>query len=170
MQRIVELLREQSSSPEEDVQSFVDAIAFNWLIAGTDAHAKNYSLLLGQNGVVRLAPLYDLASILPYPAVDTSKVKLAMKIGGEYRLRNIGLRHWQKLAAELRLDEEKLIDRIRAMAEAMPDQAEAIQKQIEGAGLSHVTISRVCKRLATRAVACQKILQLSSSSVRLPAE
>ena len=170
VQRIVELLREQSSSPEEDVQSFVDAIAFNWLIAGTDAHAKNYSLLLGQDGVVRLAPLYDLASILPYPAVDTSKVKLAMKIGGEYRLRNIGLRHWQKLASELRLDEATLIGRIKAMAQAMPDQAAAIQKQIEEAGLSHVTITRVCKRLAVRAVACQKLLQLSSSRVRLPAE
>jgi serine/threonine-protein kinase HipA len=170
VQRIVELLREQSSSPEEDVQSFVDAIAFNWLIAGTDAHAKNYSLLLGQNGVVRLAPLYDLASILPYPSVDTNRVKLAMKIGGEYRLRNIGLRHWKKLAAASRLDDARLIDRIRAMAEAMPDQAAAIQKQIEGEGLSHVTITRVCKRLATRAVACQKLLQLSSSSARLPAE
>ena len=169
-QRIVELLREQSSSPEEDVQSFVDAIAFNWLIAGTDAHAKNYSLLLGQNGVVRLAPLYDLASILPYPAVDMSKVKLAMKIGGEYRMRNIGLRHWQKLAAASRLDDARLIGRIRAMAVAMPDQAAAIQKQIEGEGLSHVTITRVRKRLATRAIACQRILQLSGSSIRLPAE
>jgi serine/threonine-protein kinase HipA len=166
VQRIVELLREQSSSPEEDVQSFVDAIAFNWVIAGTDAHAKNYSLLLGQNGVVRLAPLYDLASILPYPAVDTGKVKLAMKVGGEYRLRNIGLRHWQKLAAASRLDDARLIDRIRAMAEAMPDQAAAIQKQIEGEGLSHVTITRVCKQLATRAVACQKILHFSRSSSR----
>ncbi len=170
VKRIVELLREQSSSPEEDVQSFLDAIAFNWLIAGTDAHAKNYSLLLGQNGVVRLAPFYDLASILPYPSVDMSKVKLAMKIGGEYRLRNIGLQHWQKLATASRLDDARLIDRIRAMAEAMPDQAAAIQKQIEGEGLSHVTITRVCKRLATRAVTCQKLLQLSSSSVRLPAE
>ncbi len=170
VQRIVELLREQSSSPEEDVQSFLDAVAFNWLIAGTDAHAKNYSLLLGQNGVVRLAPLYDLAGILPYPSVDMSKVKLAMKVGGEYRLRNIGLRHWQKLATQLRLDDANLLDRIRAMAEAVPDQAAAIQKQIEEAGLSHVTITRVCKRLATRAVACQRILQLPNSSARLPDE
>jgi len=166
VQRIVELLREQSSNPEEDVQSFLDAIAFNWLIAGTDAHAKNYSLLLGQNGVVRLTPLYDLASILPYPSVDISKVKLAMKIGGEYRLRNIGLRHWQKLAATLRLDDAKLIDRIRAMARAMPDQAAAIQVQIEGEGLSHATITRLCTRLKTRAVACQRLLQLSSSGIR----
>ena len=143
----------------------MDAIAFNWLIAGTDAHAKNYSLLLGQNGVVRLAPFYDLASILPYPSVDMSKVKLAMKVGGEYRLRNIGLRHWQKLAAASRFDEAILIDRIRAMAQAMPDRAAAVREQIEGEGLSHVTIARVCKRLATRAAACQKILQLPSTVI-----
>jgi hypothetical protein len=78
---IVELLREQSSSVEKDAQSFLDAIAFNWLIAGIDAHAKNYSQLLGKNGVIRLAPLYDLASILPYPNMNLSKVKLAMKVG-----------------------------------------------------------------------------------------
>src|SRR5665213_1908968 len=170
VQRIVELLREQSSSLEEDVQSFLDAIAFNWLIAGADAHAKNYSLLLGQNGVVRLAPLYDLASILPYPNVNLSKLKLAMKAGGEYRLRNIGLRHWQRLATELRLDDAKLIDRISAMAQAMPDQAAAIQEQIAGEGLSHVTITRLCKRLEMRAVACQKLLLLSSSSNKPQAE
>ena len=161
VQTIVALLREQSSSPDEDVQSFLDAVAFNWLIAGTDAHAKNYSLLLGENGVVRLAPFYDLASILPYPAVDLSKVKLAMKIGGEYRLRNIGLRHWQRLAAELRLDDANLIGRIRTMAQAIPDQATTTQAQIEGEGLSHMTITRLCRRLKTRAVACQRLLQLS---------
>jgi serine/threonine-protein kinase HipA len=166
VRRIVELLREQSSSPDEDVQSFLDAIAFNWLIAGTDAHAKNYSLLLGQNGTVRLAPLYDMASILPYPAVDISKVKLAMKIGGEYRLRNIGLRHWQKLAAELRLDDVKLLDRIRTMAQALPDQVATIQERVEGQGLSHVTITRLCTRLKTRAAACQKVLHFSKTSSR----
>lgn len=45
--RIVELIRDQSNEPNEDVGAFMDAIAFNWLIAGTDAHAKNYSLLIG---------------------------------------------------------------------------------------------------------------------------
>lgn len=66
--RILELLRTYSSNPREDVQTFVDAIALNWLIAGTDAHAKNYSLLLGAAGKNRLAPLYDLASLLTKPA------------------------------------------------------------------------------------------------------
>ncbi len=48
------------------VRRFADALIWNWLIAGTDAHAKNYSLLLAGDQV-RLAPLYDIASALPYP-------------------------------------------------------------------------------------------------------
>jgi serine/threonine-protein kinase HipA len=33
----------------------------NWLIGSTDAHAKNYSILIGAGGRVRLAPLYEMA-------------------------------------------------------------------------------------------------------------
>ncbi|MGA7631478.1 MAG: HipA domain-containing protein [Terriglobales bacterium] len=155
---IVDFLRERSSNPGEDVQSFVDAIAFNWLIAGTDAHAKNYALLLGANGAVRLAPLYDLASILPYRNIDLKKAKLAMKIGGEYRLRNISLRRWRRLAREVRMEEEFLIDRIRAMAAGFPDLIETIQNQIEAEGLAHPTITALARRLKIRTAACEKLL------------
>ena len=71
---------------QADVDAFIAALGFNWLIAGTDAHAKNYSLLLGDPPIVRLAPLYDVASILPYDEFDLHKVKLAMKVGGKYKL------------------------------------------------------------------------------------
>ena len=155
---IAELLREQSSNPEEVVQSFVDAIIFNWLIAGTDAHAKNYGLLLGSGGVVRLAPFYDLASILPYQTIDIQKAKLAMKIGGEYRLRYIGLRHWRKFAAEMRLDEGLLMDRIRAIAALLPDHAASIQKELETSGLSHGTITLLTQKLQRRAALCQQLV------------
>src|SRR5262249_2084174 len=57
---IAELLRTHSSARDDDLATFLDAIAFNWLIAGSDAHAKNYSILLAGGGQVRLAPLYDL--------------------------------------------------------------------------------------------------------------
>ncbi len=95
---IVDLLRTYSTDREADVDTFVDALAFNWLIAGTDAHAKNYSLLLAEGPTVRLAPLYDIASILPYDAVAVQKIKLAMKIGGDYKLSQIGPRQWQQFA------------------------------------------------------------------------
>ena len=73
-----------SFAAEHDVSKFIDALIFNWLIGGTDAHAKNYSLLIGGGGMVRLAPLYDIASILAYPDIDPRKAKLAMKIGDRY--------------------------------------------------------------------------------------
>jgi serine/threonine-protein kinase HipA len=78
--------------------TFLDAVYYNWLIGGTDAHAKNYALLIASAGQVRLAPLYDIASILPYPDIDTQKARSSMKIGNEYRVRNIGKYQWQKLA------------------------------------------------------------------------
>ena len=84
--------------------TFIKATAFNWIIAGTDAHAKNYSLLISNGSRVRLAPLYDVASILPYNEFDVRKVKMAMKIGGEYRLHDIGVRQWMKQAREVRID------------------------------------------------------------------
>jgi len=66
-EQIIELLRrvvKPAPVAELEVGRFVDALAVNWLIAGTDAHAKNYSILLAP-GQTRLAPLYDVASSLP---------------------------------------------------------------------------------------------------------
>ncbi|MGA2411888.1 MAG: HipA domain-containing protein [Candidatus Binataceae bacterium] len=75
---IVSLIRRVSSNPNTDVERFLDANAFNWLIGGTDAHAKNYSLLIGAGEEVRLSPLYDLSSQLPYKELIDQR--LAMKI------------------------------------------------------------------------------------------
>ena len=100
------------------VSRFADALIWNWLIAGTDAHAKNYSMLLA-GGQVRLAPLYDVASALPYGAHEKN-LQLAMKIGGEYRVfpyRN----SWPKAAADLGLDPEILLERVRELAVLVPD-------------------------------------------------
>jgi serine/threonine-protein kinase HipA len=117
---IVELLRSYSTDRETDLDTFVDTLGFNWLIAGTDAHAKNYSLLLASGPTVRLAPLYDIASILPYDDVDVQKIKLAMKVGGEYKLNQIGLRQWQKFAREVRLGCGQGTDRTHPHGRAAP--------------------------------------------------
>jgi serine/threonine-protein kinase HipA len=120
--QIVELIRSTIPAPhaEIDVWRFADALAFNWLIAGTDAHAKNYSLLLAGNQT-RLAPLYDVASILPYDDSDRYKVKLAMKVGDDYKLRRTDRRSaWEHAADELKLDQARLINRVLDLAERTP--------------------------------------------------
>jgi serine/threonine-protein kinase HipA len=118
--QIVDLLRHAMPAHVADdaVWRFIDALVWNWLIAGTDAHAKNYSLLLASNQV-RLAPLYDIASALPY-GVHEKKLRLAMKIGGHYDVftyRN----PWPRAAHELGVDTETLIDRVRGLAARTAD-------------------------------------------------
>lgn len=101
------------------LERFVDALLFNWLICGTDAHAKNYGLLLsGQQ--IRLAPLYDVASMLPYES-DPLRLHLAMKVGGTYRLNDITAHVWHKLANELDLDTDRVLVRARKLGELLPD-------------------------------------------------
>jgi len=156
---IVQLLRTYSGEPREDVNTFIDSVAFNWLIVGTDAHAKNYALLIAAQGRVRLAPLYDVASILPYTQIDMKKVKLSMKLGGEYRFKNIQARHWRRMAQEIRLNPDEVIQRVDDFARQLPDHVADTQRRMTKEGIDHPLIARLSRRLTVRAAACRKILR-----------
>lgn len=145
------------SAPEEDIEAFRDATILNWLIGGTDAHAKNFSLLLGGGGLVRLAPLYDMASALVYPHIDPMKIRMAMNVGGEYRLARIGPLHWSRLAAEARLDEAALIDRIVEMSASLPDLLSDEARRARATGLDHPVLARMTDVLAARAMVCRRL-------------
>jgi serine/threonine-protein kinase HipA len=157
---MITLLRDNSDAPDEDIAAFLDAIAFNWLIVGTDAHAKNYSVLIGNAGTVRFAPLYDLASILPYRIVAMQKVRLAMKLGGTYRVRDIGIRQWEKLAAENHVDAERLLTRLRSMVAALPDNVSSVRDAALAHGLHHPLIANLANALHSRASDANRILSL----------
>lgn len=154
---IVQLLRTYSTDRETDIDTFIDALGFNWLIAGTDAHSKNYSLLLGGRRI-RLAPLYDVASILPYDEFDRQKVKLAMKIGGEYKLSLIGRHQWEKLAREVRANADELVERLAGMARQLPDEVNAVRARAHEEGLDAPIIDRLAAQLIDRAAECLKSL------------
>jgi len=156
---IAELLTTFSTAPVEDTKTFVGAVAFNWHVAGTDAHAKNYALLLGSDARVRLAPLYDLASALPYPGMRPIGLKLAMKIGGEYGLRNIAARNWRRFAVEAHQSPEDVLANLRATAGAMPDHVSTIQKRAKNDGLVHPIVDRLSEKLIARAKECQHLLK-----------
>jgi len=155
-ERIVELLRTHSSRPDEDVATFIDALAFSWLIVGTDAHAKNYSLLHGSGGRVRLAPLYDILSALPY---SFQEPKLAMQIGGSYRLHDIGLHHWRSFAEGVRLDPSKVVSRISALASRIADCIAPVRSKLADQGLTHPIIEQLSELLAQRAESCLEQLR-----------
>jgi serine/threonine-protein kinase HipA len=153
--QIMHLIREHSSARELDAQRFLDALILNWLIAGTDAHAKNYSLLIAPGGQVRLAPLYDIASSLPYPRqVYPRHAALAMKIGNHYKVRQIGPREWKKTATELRHDPEALRARLLHFTASIPDIAGEIQREMKRQGISHEVIPRLVTAMQQRCQEC----------------
>jgi len=139
------------TAADEDINTFVDALIFNWLIGGTDAHAKNFSILIGGGGLVRLAPLYDVASILAYPRIDPMRAKLAMKIGGEYRLRDVGWENWRQFATSIQLPQNDLLDRARTMAENLPDVIGSEVASAKASGLDHPVLDRLSQKLISRA-------------------
>lgn len=155
---IVRILRENSGDRDADVAAFVDALLFNWLIAGTDAHAKNYSLLHEAGGLPRLAPLYDLASALPYPELEPRRVKLAMKVGREYRLASIRRRHWVELSEELGVDVDRTIERAEELARGIALEAPRLSGELVGEGLTHAIVPRLADLLVERARACLRVL------------
>jgi serine/threonine-protein kinase HipA len=155
---IVQLLEQASSQVERDVETFIGALAFNWLIGGTDAHAKNYSVLIGAGGRARLAPLYDLASALPYPDMPQQKLKSAMRIGGKYRLRDIGSHQWEKLALELSQEPERVLASVRALAIALSDASSMAFDQTRAEGLRHPILSRLHAALCARARHCAALV------------
>jgi serine/threonine-protein kinase HipA len=155
--RIARLLRDAmpASVAEEAVWQFADALAWNWLIGGTDAHAKNYSLLLAA-GQVRLAPLYDVASALPY-GTDERRLRLAMKVGSSYA---VYPRHddWPAAAEALDLDAEALHARVRELAEAAPDAFSAAASAPEVEALASDLPVRLVDLIADRSRRCLKLL------------
>jgi serine/threonine-protein kinase HipA len=156
---IVQLLRTYSTSAAEDVRTFLDSVAYNWLIMGTDAHAKNYALLIGAQARVRLAPLYDLASAFPYSQIDVQRAKLSMKLGGEYRFRNIQLRHWRRQADELGIHPDQLVHRVDDLASQLADHLPGVERGMTEEGLANPRIHRLAARLAARAKACRKLMR-----------
>lgn len=155
---IARLLVSHSSEGRQDLLTLLDALLFNWLIAGTDAHAKNYSLLLAARGRVRLAPLYDLSSALPYPELDQRRLKLAMKLGATYRVRDIAARNVTTLAKELGLDTELALVRARALAETMRAQVQLVAAGVRADGLNHPIVDRLEKQIDLHARRCLSVL------------
>ncbi len=99
-------------------------LVFNQIVAGTDAHAKNYALLHIGTRLV-LAPFYDLTSAaFLWPAKQVHyEGRLAMKFGGEYRLSKVDLGRYEQAAAELGVNTGFLVDTARGYVERLPDAA-----------------------------------------------
>ncbi|MCW4457413.1 type II toxin-antitoxin system HipA family toxin [Microbacterium sp. MPKO10] len=133
MADMVELVS-RTSTPAyrtEDLRALADLFAFNLLVAGVDAHAKNHSMLhVGNN--TRLAPAYDLISA--HGIWDENRVaytsSAAVKYGKERRYRLISGRNIARTADVLGMQRTDFIGRLEQMAKELPNAFEQAIGQV----------------------------------------
>jgi serine/threonine-protein kinase HipA len=141
---------------DEDAATFIDAIAFNWLVAGTDAHARNYSLLHTRSST-RLAPLYDLNSFLPYTA--GRPIGLAMRIGFTERdPAQVTARHWDELAHDCGVDADETLRRVSTLAESLLAAVDGVAADPLIRRWDSPLPDRLCELLASHVATCQRRL------------
>jgi serine/threonine-protein kinase HipA len=115
----IDLIRKIFPISTTEIQKFLDAVIFNYLIGNTDAHGKNFSLVYNRptsilDDDIYFAPLYDLICTVYYPNLSPN---MAMKIGGESRHNLILPQHFEKMAEECSLSKPLLKKRVRELTE-----------------------------------------------------
>jgi serine/threonine-protein kinase HipA len=142
---IMELLS-GSGRPGEDRDRFMRACAFNFVIRGTDAHGKNYGLLLSAGGRYRLAPLYDIASWLPY-SKNQRDDRLAVSVGDYYHFDRILPRHWEAEAKKSGYDPDRALAHIRDLLARVPEESKRLLAECEREGSATDELRNLAKLL-----------------------
>ncbi len=107
----------------DNARQFLQYLAYNYAIGGTDAHAKNFSLLM-QGGSIVIAPLYDSASIFPHTHIfenQSSPLLLPMNIGHSRKFSDVTVDDWQQVGRKLLINETLTISLVRETVERTPD-------------------------------------------------
>lgn len=120
-------------------EAFYRAFVFNVVAGCSDAHAKNYSLML-RGRSVRLAPLYDL---LIYAAYWDGSARLdsAMSIGREYALWNISRSSLERSGKQFGVDAETAADIVNTVRIGAANAFESTRPMIDRHGNAALDIA-----------------------------
>jgi serine/threonine-protein kinase HipA len=112
-------------SPTEIVR-LLDMVILNVLACNSDAHAKNYSIMI-RAGNASLAPMYDIMCGEVWENVTKN---LAQKIAGVSRGDHLKRIHWQQFARECGLNPRQVIDRVYMLAKSAIAEAELAASEV----------------------------------------
>ena len=127
--------------PSGEELKLLDQIIYNILVGNTDAHAKNYSILISAKGI-SMAPIYD---VLSAPFWVNAKKHHAQKISGERVIpREVDRHHWDQIAHDANLSSYQVRKRVRYLIDMMLQASQqAIQIVSDQPGVLEETVIRV---------------------------
>jgi serine/threonine-protein kinase HipA len=140
-------------SPIEIVR-LLDRVILNVLACNSDAHAKNYSIMIRATNA-SLAPMYDVMCGEVWENVTKN---LAQKIAGISRADGLKRTHWVQFARECGLNPRQVIDRAHALAKSAIAEAELAAAEVAAMpagdhailGLTRQAVERRAHRLLTQ--------------------
>lgn len=107
--------------------AWLERYAFNISTANSDAHAKNYSLMLDADGI-RLSPVYDAVATRFWPGFMQ---EYAMPMDEDAPFAEwVTPSQWAELARRHMLDEERVVVLARTMAAHVLTQAETLRETL----------------------------------------
>jgi serine/threonine-protein kinase HipA len=145
----------------------LDAVIFNVLICNVDAHAKNYSVLIGAGGSAKLAPLYDLMCGDIYPRITK---RLAQSINGRKEGIHIHGSDWQQLARQVSLSPARTLRRVEELCELLPAHADEARNFVASSAIGKhqmldqvvVAVKKRCRRIAKQSTKVDQALSVGT--------
>lgn len=109
------LLATRQHLPPGEALKLLDQVIYNILVANTDAHAKNYSMILSSGSL--MTPLYDVSTVLFWDHVSQYH---AQKLAGQKRKPgDMARRHWERIADDAGLNPRGVRLRVQELVDAM---------------------------------------------------
>ena len=126
MEQIGKVIKTYSSNPGFDSLAFFEMILFTFLTGNADMHLKNFSLLYPVDGMVQLAPAYDMLAtrlILP-EEVDPEEMALTVN-GKKSRLKK---RDFDQFAKTMGLTSIQVRNVMQRFGTALPQALSFVEK------------------------------------------
>ena len=153
---IAALLRARALRPDSDIATLADWQMLNFLLGNWDGHAKNLALLYQPGAEApSLAPFYDLVSIEYLNALGAHWDRdMGFWVGERNGPDRIRRQDWERLAEDLGMQPNRLLDRLEDFAARLPGITEqAVEDFIATHGEPQVhrqltrTVQKRCRRL-----------------------
>jgi serine/threonine-protein kinase HipA len=139
-----------------DVFRLWDAMVFNVLCCNTDAHLKNYSVLIRGDGV-ELSPIYDVMCAKVWDGITEN---LALDVDDKRRGEHIEGRHWEREARKCGLAPRIALEHVKMLATSIAGELSNARTTVADmpAG-DHLILDEVENAISER---CERILNALS--------
>lgn len=116
----------QTATPANSKLRFVRQVIFNYLIGNTDAHAKNFSVYMTNDGIT-LTPAYDLLCSSIYDCDQ----RIAMKLGKARYYADVTAKDWEIFAQDLDMSYKLVQAELERQKTLLPKNIEKLAKELD---------------------------------------